>query len=201
ELPLRRVGDDRDRPAAGGACDLERQTPEPARRSPDEDDVAALDDMGRPAREHPVGRGRAEEEAARFLPGQPFRLRHALMSLSAGELAVAAVVGLVPPDARRLGEHRVTARAHPRVVGPPPAAVDDDLVADPHVLYVAAGGPDDAGAVAAAGVAVLGLPRLLALADHVEWRAQRPTVGEVHPLNALTSRGRRGSSSPGWYGW
>src|SRR5213076_142608 len=127
-------------------------------------------------------RGRAEEEAARFLPGQPFRLRHALMSLSAGELAVAAVVGLVPPDARRLGEHRVTARAHPRVVGPPPVAVDDDLVADPHVLYVAAGGPDDAGAVAAAGVEVLGLPRLLALADHVEWRAQRrPDVVVVDP--------------------
>src|SRR5213079_3659197 len=82
----------------------------------------------------------------------------------------------------RLGEHRVTARAHPRVVGPPPAAVDDDLVADPHVLYVAAGGPDDAGAVAAAGVEVLGLPRLLALADHVEWRAQRrPDVVVVDP--------------------
>jgi len=182
ELPLRLVGDDRDRPAADGARDLERHAPEPAGRSPDQNHIPALDDVGRPAHEHPVRRGSAEEEAARRLPGQALRLRNTLMGLAAGKLAVAAIVGLIAPDARRFGEHRVPARAHPRVVGSPPAAVDDDLVADPRVLDVAADGPDDAGAVAAAGVEVLGLARLLALADHVERRAQRrPDVVVVDP--------------------
>src|SRR5439155_10584653 len=97
EFPLRLIGDDRDRPAADGARDLERHAPEPAGRSPDEHDVAALDDMGRPAHEHPVRRGPAEEEAARGLPGQPLRLRNALMGLAAGKLTVAAVVGLIAP--------------------------------------------------------------------------------------------------------
>src|SRR5439155_1442208 len=112
ELPLRLVGDDRDRPAADGARDLERHAPEPAGRSPDQNHIPALDDVGRPAHEHPVRRGSAEEEAARRLPGQPLRLRNTLMGLAAGKLAVAAIVGLIAPDARRFGEHRVPARAH-----------------------------------------------------------------------------------------
>src|SRR2546428_4574648 len=64
ELPLRLVGDDRDRPAADGARDLERHAPEPAGRSPDQNHIPALDDVGRPAHEHPVRRGSTEEEAA-----------------------------------------------------------------------------------------------------------------------------------------
>src|SRR2546428_7519128 len=51
ELPLRLVGDDRDRPAADGARDLERHAPEPAGRSPDQNHIPALDDVGRPAHE------------------------------------------------------------------------------------------------------------------------------------------------------
>src|SRR5439155_1042310 len=113
ELPLRLIGNDRHRSAAECAGDLERHAPEATRRSPHEHDVAALHDVGRPAHEHAVRRGGAEEEAARFLPGQPLRLRNALMGLAAGELAVAAVVGLIPPDASALRDHRVLARAHP----------------------------------------------------------------------------------------
>ena len=133
----------------------------------------ALDDVGGPAHQHPIrGRG-AEEEAPRFFPGQPLGLRQALMRLGARELAVAAVVGLVAPDARALGEHGVLARAHPRIVRAPPAAVDDDLVADLDVPHVLAYRPHDAGAVAAAGVEVLGLSLTLPLGDHVDGRAER----------------------------
>src|SRR3989441_12076269 len=99
------------------------------------------------------------------------------MGLAAGELAVAAVVGLIPPDASALREHRVLARAHPWIVGPPPAAVDDHLVADLDVLHLAAHSPDAARAVAPAGVEILGVARLLALADHIERRAQRRRDG------------------------
>src|SRR3989441_10090606 len=94
------------------------------------------------------------------------------MGLAAGELAVAAVVGLIPPDASALREHRVLARTHPWIVGPPPAAGDDHLVADLDVLHVAAHGPDDARAVAPAGVENLGITRLLALGDHIERSSQ-----------------------------
>src|SRR5712691_3534551 len=94
------------------------------------------------------------------------------MRLGAGELAVAAVVGLVPPDPRALGEHGVLAGEHPGVIGPPPAAVNDDLVADLDVLDVFAGGPHDARAIAAAGVEVFGLAQLLALGDDVEGLAE-----------------------------
>src|SRR5437773_626044 len=190
------------------------------------------------------------------------------MGLAAGELAVAAIVGLIAPDARALGEHRVLARAHPWVVGSPPAAVDDHRVADRDVRHVTTDGPDDARAVAAAGVEILGLARPLTLADHVERRAERGPdvvvvdprrhhvdqhlvgadrrrrdglappgiarraepalphdvrvhalrhlahprslaeivqvchvasgVADAYPLNSWISRGRRGSSSPGW---
>src|SRR3989449_11779551 len=88
----------------------------------------------------------------------------------------------VPPDASALREHRVLARAPPWIVGPPPAAVDDHLVADLDVLHVAADGPDDARAIAPASVELFGLTRLLALADHIERRAQRgPDVVVVDP--------------------
>src|SRR5712691_10013926 len=94
------------------------------------------------------------------------------MRLGAGELAVAAVVGLVAPDPRALGEHGVFAGEDPGVIGPPPAAVYDDLVADLDVLYVLAGGPHDTRAVAAARVEILGLPQLLALGNDVEGLAE-----------------------------
>src|SRR3989475_4691974 len=99
------------------------------------------------------------------------------MGLAAGELAEASVVGLVAPDARALGEHRVLARAHPGVVRAPPATVHDHFVTDPDARHVPPDGPDDSRAVAAAGVEVLGLARPLALGDHVERRPQcRPDV-------------------------
>src|SRR4029453_3662308 len=104
ELPLGVVRDDGDRTATDGARDLERHAAEAARRAPDEDDVARLDDVGRPAHEHPVGGRGAQQEAAGFFPGEPLRLRHALMALAAGELGEASVVGLIAPDARALSE-------------------------------------------------------------------------------------------------
>src|ERR1700730_7838790 len=94
------------------------------------------------------------------------------MRLGAGELAVAAVVGLVTPDPRALGEHGVLAGEHPGVIGPPPPAVNDDLVADLDVLHVLARGPHDTRAVAAARVEVLGLAQPLALGDDVEGLAE-----------------------------
>src|SRR5436309_420144 len=86
----------------------------------------------------------------------------------AGALGPVAVVRLMAADARALRERRVLAGERPRIVGAPPAAVHDDLVAPRHVLHVLAGGPHDAGAVAAARVEVLGLAQLLTLRDHVD---------------------------------
>src|SRR2546428_5562704 len=177
EFAFRIVGDARHRAPADRARDLERHAAETASGSPHEDDVAGLDHVWRPAHEHPVGRRGAEQKAARFLPGQALRLCNALMGLAAGELAEASVVGLVAPDARALGEHRVLARAHPGVVGAPPATVHDHFITDPDAFHVPPDGPDDSRAVAAAGVKVLGLARPLALGDHVERRPQgRPDV-------------------------
>src|SRR5205814_5633461 len=135
---------------------------------PHEHDVALLDRVRIPAHQHAIRGRAAEEEAAGLFPAEPRGLRHALMRLRARELAVAAVVRLVAPDARRLREHRVLAALHPRIVGLPPAGVDDHFVPDLDVLHVLADGPHDPRAVAAAGVEVFGLARLHPFADDVE---------------------------------
>src|SRR5262249_40058341 len=101
------------------------------------------------------------------------RLGQALVRLRAGELAVAAVVRLVSPDARALGQHRILAGEDPWIIRPPPSAVDDDLITHLDVLDVLADRPDDAGAVAAARVKVLRLALSLPLGDHVDGRAER----------------------------
>ena len=182
ELALGLVGHDGDGAAALGARDVERHAAEAARRAPDEDDVARLDGMRRPPHQHPVRRRGAEQEAPRLLPGEALGLGQALVRLGAGELAVAAIVRLVAPDARALRQHRILAREHPGIVGAPPATVDDDLVTDRDVPHVLAHRPDDARAVAAARVEVLGLPRLLALADHVDRSAEGgPDIVEIDP--------------------
>src|SRR5437867_5744396 len=173
ELALGVVGDDGDGAATERARDLERHAAEAARGAPGQDDVAALDRVRRPPHEHPVRGGGAEEEASGLLPGQPRRLRHALVGLRARELGEAPVVGLITPDARALGEHRILARAHPGIVGTPRAAVPDDLGADLDVLHFAPDRPDDPRAVAATGVEVFGLACPLALGDNVERRAER----------------------------
>src|SRR6266853_4044135 len=103
ELTLGLVGDDGDRASALGPRDLERHAPEPSRRAPDEHHIAALYRVRRPAHQHPVRSRRAEKKAAGGLPGQALRLGDALVRLGPRELAVAAVVGLVAPDARALG--------------------------------------------------------------------------------------------------
>src|SRR5262249_8872009 len=159
------------------ARDLERHAAEATRGAPHQHHVAALHGVGRPAHQHPVRGGGAEEEAARGLPGESFGLGDALMPLGTGELTVAAVVGLIAPDACALGAHGILAGTPPRTIGPPPAAVDDDLVAHLHVLHVLARGPYDAGAVAAARVKILRLAQLLPLRDHVEGLAEgRPDI-------------------------
>src|SRR6266566_4314986 len=192
------VGDHCHRAPAEGTRDLERHATEPARRAPYEDDIPRLDDVGWPAHEHPVRVRGAEQEAPGFFPGEAPGLGNALMGLAARELAEASVVGLVAPDACALGEHRVLARPDPWIVGAPPSAVHDDLVADLDVLHVASDGPDDSRAVAAPGVEVLRLARALALADHVERGAERgPDVVVVdarghHVDQHLVRAGRRG---------
>src|SRR5262249_24352772 len=126
--------------------------------------------------------GAAEQEASGLFPRETRGLRHALVRLRACELAVAAVVRLVAPDARRLREHRILAALHPWIVRPPPARVHDDLVAGLDVRHVLAGGPHDAGAVAAARVEALGLAGALPFGDHVERVAERgPDVVVVDP--------------------
>src|SRR5262249_21637349 len=126
--------------------------------------------------------GGAEEEAARGFPREPSRLRDALMPLGPGELTIAAVVGLIAPDACALRQHGILAREHPRIIGPPPAAVDDDLVAHLHVRDVLARGPYDARAVAAARVEVLRLAQLLPLRNDVQGLAEgRPDIVVVDP--------------------
>ncbi len=172
ELPLRLVRDHRHRAAALGPHDLQRQAAQAAGGAPHQHHVALLHGMRRPAHQHAVGGGGAEQEAARGLPGEARGLGDALVRLRPRELAVAAVVGLIAPDARGFGQHRVLAREHPRVVRAPPAAVHDDLVADLDVLDVLADRPHDARAVAAAGVEILRLAELLPLRNHVEGLAQ-----------------------------
>src|SRR5262249_9226214 len=87
----------------------------------------------------------------------------------------------------------------PGIVRSPPAGVDDDLVAGLDVGHVLTDRPHDAGAVAAAGVEVLGLAAALPLRDHVERIAERrPDVVVVDPRrhhvdeNVLRADGRRG---------
>src|ERR1700730_3626010 len=125
------------------------------------------------------------------------------MRLGAGELAVAAVVGLVAPDPRALGQHGVLAGQHPGVIGPPPAAVYDNLVADLDVLHVPAERPHDAGAVAAARVEILGLAKLLALGDDVDGLAEGgPDIvvvdagGHHVDQHLVGPDGRRGNDLP-----
>src|SRR4029077_13318639 len=107
ELLLGVVGDHRDGAAALRAYDLEREAAEPAGGAPHQHHVARLHGVRLTAHQHAGGGGGTEQEAAGRLPGELLRLGDALVPLGAGELAVAAVVGLVAPDPRRLGEHRV----------------------------------------------------------------------------------------------
>src|SRR5207247_5279291 len=109
----------------------------------------------RPAQEHPVRRRGAEEKAPGLFPGEAPGLRHALVGLRSRELTERSVVRLVAPDARGLGQHRILARFHPRVVRPPPAAVDDDLVADLDVAPVLGHPPPHALPVTSLGLRVL----------------------------------------------
>ncbi len=105
----------------------------------------------------------------------------ALVRLRTGELAVAAVVGLVAPDTGRRRQHGVFASEHPRIVRLPPAAVDDDFVADRDLGDLVTNGPDDARAVAAAGVKILGLALFLAIGDDVNGETEgRPHVVVVY---------------------
>jgi hypothetical protein len=123
----------RDRAAAGGLDDLDRHRAEAAGAAPHQHRIAGVDDVGRPAVQHPVG-GRADQHVRRgLLPGQVRRLGQALVVLHLGVLREAAPVGLVAPDDLRRREHRVLA-GDPRIVAVPHAAVDDDLVADLDVL-------------------------------------------------------------------
>ncbi len=134
-----------------------------------------------PAHQHTVGGGGAKHVTGRFFPGQVLGLGLALVRLRAGELTVAAVVGLVAPYPRRRREHRVLAGEHPRIVRFPPAAVDHDLVANRDLGDLVANGPDDARAVASAGVKILGLALLLAVGDDVDGITEGcPHVVEVY---------------------
>src|SRR6476646_5320777 len=125
ERSLALVGDDGDGASAFRTCDLERHAAKPARASPDEDDVLWLDHVRFPSHQHPIGGRSAKQEASRLFPREPPRFRNALVALRPGKLTVAAVVRLISPDACALSTHRITAGKDPRIIGLPPAAVND----------------------------------------------------------------------------
>src|SRR5277367_2923459 len=183
EIDLAIVADDAHWDSAFGLDDLNRHAAEAARRAPNQHDVAAADDMWRPAHQHPV-RGRADQRGAcGFFPGEMGRLGHALMRLHAGELGEAAPVGFVTPDFEGRVVHRIVAVADGGRVAIPYAAVNDDAVADLDVVHVVAGRIDDTRGVAAADVEIrMIVLRFLARADHVDRRAEgRPHVVEIDP--------------------
>ncbi len=168
------VGDHGDRDAAAEPDDLDGHGAEAAGTAPDEDRVARADGVRLPAAQLPVGGGGGDDEAAGVLPGQGGGLGVALVLVDQGVLRERAVVGLVAPGLEGLGPQRVGAQAD--VLGGlvPLGARHDDLVADLHVLDALADGPDDAGAVGAADVEVLGgAEHLLPHPDHVDRRAER----------------------------
>jgi hypothetical protein len=147
--------------SAFGARDLERHASQATSATPYQHDVIGLDHVRRPAHEHAIRGGSAEQEASGLFPRQTRGFGNALMALSAGELTVAPVVCLVAPDPRALGEHWIAAGTHPRIVGLPPS-VDDHLVADSHIRHAGAFGPHDPGTIAAARVKILRLPSFAA---------------------------------------
>ena len=163
--------DDGDGNPAGVLHELDRLAAEPARAAPHEDDIVLLDSVAGPAEQHPL-RGRADEGGRRGrLPGQMIGLREHLVLLGDGELPERAVVVVVvvAPDAGRGGDHRVFAGHDPRVVVPPPAGMDDHLVADRHALDTLPDGVDDSRGVAPAEMEVVRVAGALSL-----WRSRRP---------------------------
>src|ERR1700722_6353124 len=176
------VADDAHRNSALSLDDLNRHASEAARRAPNQDDVAATDDVWRPSHQHAIGGRTHQRRSCRFFPRQVRGLGHALMRLHAGKLREAAPVGFVAPDFERRIVHRIVAVADCGRVTVPDAAMNHDAVADFDVVHVVSGGVHDARRVAAADmkirVIVLGL---LARADHVDWRSERrPDVVEIH---------------------
>ena len=99
--------------------------------------------------QHPVGGRVAQGVDRRLLPGQVGGLGHQLVGLHHRQVGQAAEVGLEPPDALVVGEHRVVVGARALVVDV--VAVDGDLVARLPVAYCRPGpqdhtrgvGPDD----------------------------------------------------------
>jgi hypothetical protein len=176
-----------DRHAASGLDDLDGHRAQPARATPDEDDVVLLDGVLAPAVQHAPRCGRDEGVGRGGLPGHVLGLGHALLGLDLGELGEAAPVGLVAPDPEGRGVHRVAAALTDGQVRGPLAAVHDDLVADLDVGDVLADLVDDAGGVAAADVEGLaaevaaGVP-LVAGADDIDRDAEAgPDVVVVDP--------------------
>jgi hypothetical protein len=182
EVVLAVARDDGDGASSSGGDDLDRHRPETTRTAPHEHRIAGLHGVTGPAVEHAIG-GRTDKHVRRGLfPGETRRLGHALMILDLGELREAAPVRLVAPDLLGRGEHRILAGEHPRIVGLPHAAVNDDVVTDLDVLDVLASGPHDAARVGASDVKRLLLALLHAGLDHVDGNAHRgPHVVVVHP--------------------
>ena len=182
KLPFVFVGYDGDGASALGADDLQRHATKPAGRAPDEHDIVLANHVGRPAHQHAIGGRRAQHIARRFLPGEVLGFREALVRLRPRELAVAAVVRLIAPDAGARRQHLVFAGKNPRVVRLPPAAVNHDLVTERDVRYLVADRPDNTSSVAAARVEIFGLALLLPVGDHVDRVAKRrPDVVVVDP--------------------
>ena len=172
----------RDRRAAAVEHVLARVRADAAARAPDQDGLALRHLRAVRAHEHPVARGVGERVDRRLLPGEVRGLRHQLVGLHHGELAEAAVVGLVAPDALVGGEHRVVVRARVLVVDV--VAVHGDRVAglpDPHRR---ADPQHDAGGVAADDVerlVVPGAPDALRPS-----RCRKPKVGSGSKIDVQT---------------
>ena len=173
KLALGLVGNHRHRPPTHSGGDLQTHRPQAPGSTPHQHRVAGTNHVGRPAHQHPIGRTRRHQETARLLPGEPLRLREALMGLSPGELAEGPVVGLIPPHPRRLRKNRILARQHPRVVGRPSGAVHQHFVARLHPGDRLPHPPHNPRAVAPPGVEILRLATALPLRNHIHRLAQR----------------------------
>ena len=118
---------DGDRRAATVEHVLARVRADPTARAPDEDGLALCHPRAVRAHQHAVAGGVGQRVDGSLFPREVRGLGHQLVGLHQRELAQAAVVGLVAPDALVGGEHRVVVRARILVVDV--VAVDGDRVA------------------------------------------------------------------------
>ena len=173
----------RHRRAAAVEHVLARVRADPAARAPDEDGLALGHLRAVRAHQHAVARGVGQRVDRGLFPREVRGLGHELVGLHQRELAEAAVVGLVAPDALVGGEHRVVVRARVLVVDV--VAVHGDRVARLPRPHRRTDAQHHAGGVAARPRGTAG-------------RGARPTRSRVRGAGGTRTwgRARRSTSTP-----